>query len=137
MRALPTRTLLIRCFTLVALASVCSVAMASKVYQWKDARGVSHYSDNPPPGQKFQDRRVDNRGEPIPEVSSSAVEHPMCTTAKRNLQVLAGANPVVQDTTADGKADKTLNDEERTTQRTLAEAAVKAYCTSAAPTAGR
>jgi len=128
MRALVTRTLLIRCFTLVVLASVCSVAMASKVYQWKDARGVSHYSDSPPPGQKVQDRRVDNRGEPIPEVAALAVENPQCITARLNLSLLSGEGALQQDIDGDGKPDKVLGADDRASQRNLADAAVKAYC---------
>ena len=135
MRALSTTTLLLRCCTLAVLASACSTALAAgKVYQWKDAKGVTHYSDSPPPGQKVQDRRIDNRGEPIPESAAgkAAVENPMCTTAKRNLTALASNSPVVQDTDGDGKPDKTLGEDDRSSQRGLAEAAVKAYCTPVA-----
>ena len=132
MRALSTRTLLLRCCTLVVLIGACSTAFAAgKVYQWKDAKGVTHFSDSPPPaGQKAQDRRIDNRGEPIPESAAgkAAVENPMCTTAKRNLTALASSSPVQQDTDGDGKPDKTLGADERAAQKNLAEAAVKAYC---------
>ena len=136
MRALSTRTLLLRCCTLVVLLGACFTAFAAgKVYQWKDAKGVTHFSDSPPPaGQKALDRRIDNRGEPIPEVAAgkAAVENPMCTTAKRNLTALASSSPVQQDTDGDGKPDKTLDDTDRANQRGLSEAAVKAYCTPVA-----
>ena len=34
-------------------------ALAAKVYQWKDAQGVTHYSDAPPPERKgVQNRQL-------------------------------------------------------------------------------
>lgn len=131
MRALSTRLLLIRACALLVLASACTTALASKVYQWKDAQGVTHYADSPPPDQQVKNRRIDNRGAPVAEeaVVGKSVENPQCTTAKLNLQILAGNAGVQQDTDGDGKPDRTLNDDDRANQRGLAEAAVKAYCT--------
>ena len=133
MRALSTSTVLIRTFALLILAGVCTTALAGKIYQWKDAKGVTHYSDSPPPEGKAQDRQIDNRGEPAPTATAAgkSVENPMCTTAKRNLQVLSGKAAVQQDTDGDGKPDKALTEDDRGSQRNLAEAAVKAYCTPA------
>lgn len=130
MRALSANLLLIRSCALVVLASACTTALAGKVYQWKDAKGVTHYADSPPPGQQVKDRRIDNRGAPVAEETAvgKSVENPQCATARQNLQILAGNNGVQQDTDGDGKPDKTLNDEDRANQRGLAEAAVKAYC---------
>jgi len=130
MRALSTRLLLIRACALLVLASACTTALAGKIYQWKDAKGVTHYADSPPPDQQVKDRRIDNRGAPVVESTAvgKSVENPQCTTAKLNMQVLAGSGGVQQDTDGDGKPDKTLNDEDRANQRGLAEAAVKAYC---------
>ena len=134
MRALSTSTVLIRTFALLVLTGVCSTAaLAGKIYQWKDAKGVTHYSDSPPPEGKAQDRQIDNRGEPAPTatVAGKSVENPMCTNAKRNLQILSGKAAVQQDTDGDGKPDKALTEDDRGSQRNLAEAAVKAYCTPA------
>ncbi|MGH8060696.1 MAG: DUF4124 domain-containing protein [Pseudoxanthomonas sp.] len=130
MRALSKSPLLIRVCALVVLASACTTALAGKVYQWKDAQGVSHYADSPPPNQQVKDRRIDNRGAPVVESTAvgKSVENPQCTTARLNLQILAGNTGVQQDTDGDGKPDKTLNDDDRANQRGLAEAAVKAYC---------
>lgn len=132
MRALSTHLLLIRACALLVLASACTTALAAKVYQWKDAQGVTHYADSPPPDQQVKNRRIDNRGAPVAEEAAvgKSVENPQCTTAKLNLQILAGNTGVQQDTDGDGKPDKTLNDEDRANQRGLAEAAVKAYCTA-------
>ncbi|HYM87154.1 MAG TPA: DUF4124 domain-containing protein [Pseudoxanthomonas sp.] len=138
MRALSTSPLLIRTCTLLLLASACTPAFAQKVYQWKDAKGVTHYSDSPPPGQQVKDRRIDNRGEAITssKAAGTSVESPQCTTAKLNLQLLAGTAAVQQDTDGDGKPDKVLSSDDRANQRELASASVKAYCVPAA-TAGR
>ena len=102
------------------------------------AKGVTHYSDSPPPSQQYQDRRIDNRGEPLPQdvAAGKPVESPQCITAKLNLSLLAGKGAVQQDTDGDGKPDKVLGDEDRANQRNLADAAVKAYCPPAV-TAGR
>jgi hypothetical protein len=134
MRALSTSTVLIRTLALLVLAGACSTVQAGKIYQWKDAKGVTHYSDSPPPEGRAQDRRIDNRGEPLPDTAAAgkSVENPMCTTAKRNLQVLGSKAAVELDSDGDGKPDKTLTEDDRGNQRNLAEAAVKAYCTPAA-----
>lgn len=134
MPALPIRSPLIRALALLMVASACAPAFAQKVYQWKDAKGVTHYSDSPPPNQQTKDRRIDNRGEPVVEATAvgKTVENPQCTSAKLNLQILAGKNAVQQDTDGDGKPDKTLGDDDRANQRDLATAAVKAYCKPAA-----
>ena len=139
MRALSAKSFLVRACTLVLLASACSVALASKVYQWKDAKGVTHYSDSPPPGDKYQDRRIDNQGAAILEAAPAgkSVEDPQCTIAKRNLELLAGKSAVQQDTDGDGKPDTALDDADRANQRELAQAAAKAYCKPVATTAGR
>ena len=132
MSALSKRLLLIRACALVALASACTTALAGKVYQWKDAQGVTHYADSPPPNQQVKNRRIDDRGAPVAEEATvgKSVDNPQCTTARLNLQILAGNTGVQQDTDGDGKPDKVLDDNDRANQRSLAEAAVKAYCTS-------
>jgi len=131
MRALSKSPLLIRACALVVLASACTTALAGKVYQWKDAQGVTHYADSPPPNQQVKNRRIDDRGAPVADEATvgKSVDNPQCTTARLNLRVLAGNAGVQQDTDGDGKPDKDLNDDDRANQRTLAEAAVKAYCT--------
>ena len=129
MRALSTATLL-NCTLALLLMGATVPAFAQKVYQWKDAKGVTHYSDSPPPSQQFQDRRIDNRGEPVPQdvAAGKSVESPQCISARLNLSLLAGKSALQQDTDGDGKPDTTLDDTGRENQRNLAEAAVKAYC---------
>lgn len=129
MRALSTTSLLSRAALLTVLAGFASVAAAQQVYQWKDAQGVTHYSDNPPEGKQYKDRRINHRGTAVVETAASQpVENPMCVTARANIKLLGGSSAVQQDTDGDGKPDKTLSDTERDNQRNLAEAAVAAYC---------
>jgi hypothetical protein len=120
------------CLLLLA-AGLCASAAATNVYQWKDAKGVTHSSDKPPPGAKYDTRRIDSQGQYVETAApAAAAPSPQCTTAQTNLQLLAGTGEVQQDTDGDGKPDKTLSADERTTQKNLAEAAVKAYCPPAA-----
>ncbi|MBL2545185.1 DUF4124 domain-containing protein, partial [Klebsiella pneumoniae] len=51
-----------------------------------------------------------------------------CSNARANLALLDGGGQVMQDTDGDGKADTPLSPEQRTAQKGLAEAAIKAYC---------
>ncbi|MFT3761071.1 MAG: DUF4124 domain-containing protein [Pseudoxanthomonas sp.] len=130
MRALPC---LSAALLAVLIALPAAHAQSTKVYQWKDASGVTHYSDSPPPGQaKAQNRRIGNHGQAVQEETEEKPENPQCISARNNLQVLAGSSPVQQDTDGDGKPDTVLDDGARANQKALAEAAVKAYCRPAA-----
>lgn len=53
MRALPS----LCCLLLLASAS----AQAGTVYKWKDANGVTQYSEKAPTGQKYEARKVEGR----------------------------------------------------------------------------
>lgn len=39
-----------RCLALAILVTACPLVMA-QAYKWKDAQGVTHYADTPPPGK--------------------------------------------------------------------------------------
>ena len=120
----PTRS----CLLLLA-AGLCASATATNVYQWKDARGVTHSSDKPPPGQAYDSRRIDTSGRTAGAATpAEATPDPQCATARQNLELLGSDAEVQQDTDGDGKPDKTLSTEERAAQKSLAEAAAKAYC---------
>ncbi|MGX5730487.1 DUF4124 domain-containing protein [Pseudoxanthomonas beigongshangi] len=119
---------------LLALAVASLPSLATPVYQWKDAKGVTHYSDKPPAGEQYQDRRIAPRGEPVPQADAAAgksVESPQCATARKNLEILRGGAPVAQ-ADADGKPGKAMDDSQRAAQLALAEAAEKAYCVAPA-----
>lgn len=111
---------------------------AAEVYQWKDAKGVTHYSDSPPPNQGDVKGRYikDQTGTPGPtasaESTSTAAAAPAesgeCANARKNLAQLERDTPVGFDTNNDGKADSTLNADQRAAQRNLAEASIRANC---------
>ncbi len=127
---------LLSCLSVLALClATASAVQAQQVYQWKDKNGVTHYSDSPPPNQTTQNRRINQYGAAATDTAKPAgkpVENAQCVSARANLQILgATKGPIQQDTDGDGKPDTVLDDTGRENQRNLAEAAVKAYCTSA------
>ncbi len=134
MRALPRSPFLLAGLLLVANAG----AQSTQVYQWKDANGVTHYSDSPPPpGAKAQDRRLSDSRRTQADTAASAppADSPQCTSAKLNLSILSNNKQVRQDTDGDGKPDTVLAEADHANQKALAEAAVKAYCKPAATAA--
>lgn len=100
---------------------------AGTVYQWKDAAGVTHSSDKPPVGVKYEVRRIASHDTVATQAAPAGqpVEPPQCTTARSNLELLQAPGPVDQE--VDGKR-QVLNDEQRAVQKQLAEVAIKAYC---------
>ena len=101
-------------------------AFAGQVYQWKDAKGVTHYSDSPPPETAYKNRQVDD-GPPAVSIKD---EDPRCAIARTNLQRLKDAKgPVGLDADGDGKPDKEMTAEETAAQVHLAETTLKNTCT--------
>lgn len=117
----------------LALLAASAAAGAGNLYKWKDANGVTHYSEKPPEGRQYDTRRIDARAGVAPaETPEARPESDACTAARRNLEVLGGSGPVVmQDTDGDGKPDTPLDEGQRAAQKNLADAAVKAYCVPA------
>ncbi|SBV38055.1 conserved exported hypothetical protein [uncultured Stenotrophomonas sp.] len=121
MRALPS----LCCLLLLTSAT----AVAGPLYKWKDANGVTQYSERPPEGQKYETRRITSNGDPVVEAEpAKAEESPQCASARNNLKLLAGSGPVMQDTDGDGKPDAELDEAQRAAQKQLAEAAAAVYC---------
>jgi hypothetical protein len=115
---------------LVALLATLPV-LAGEVYQWKDAKGVTHYSDSPPPGTPYKNRKVDDA--PPSAATAAKDEDPRCAIARMNLQRLKDAKgPVGLDADGDGKPDKEMTAEEVAAQVRLAETTLKNTCTPAA-----
>jgi hypothetical protein len=108
-----------------ALLALALPAAASKVYQWKDANGVTHYADSPPPGQKVKDRTLQQRA---PAAPGKPVVNADCSNARSNLSILKGSGPVGLDADRDGKHERELTPAERAERTTKAEEAVKTYC---------
>lgn len=123
---------------LVLLAA--APAAATELYQWKDAKGVTHYSDSPPPEKTqagVKNRVIQNRtGTPTQTATAAAPsENPQCAGARANLKQLQSAAAVGMDSNGDGKADGVLDAQQRAAQVQLAEAQIRVNCSAAAPTA--
>ena len=114
---------------LVALLCTLPVLAAGQVYQWKDAQGVTHYSDSPPPAQNQKGYKK-TRIEQAPPAAAAPAEDPRCTIARTNLERIKGAKgPIGLDENGDGKPDKEMNDDQIAYQVHLAQATVKNTCT--------
>ena len=114
-------------------------AFAAKVYQWKDDKGVTHYSDAPPPDQNIKGRTMAEKGgTPVQAAQPAAkpVANANCSNARSNLTVLQGGGQVGIDEDKDGKPDRSLNNSERANRTALAEAQIKTYCEGGAVTSG-
>ena len=122
-------------FAIIASASLfglAGVASASEVYQWKDANGVTHYTDLPPT-QAHQRRDIDNRGSATEIATVKPAENEQCAGSRANLQKLQANQTIGVDTNGDGKSDRTLSSDERASQIELNQAAIKAYCPASKP----
>lgn len=112
-----------------ALLALALPALAGEIYQWKDAKGVTHYSDAPPPNQKHKARTISVNGASAPPASEKPVPaNSDCSKARSNLTILQGTTPVGIDLDNDGKSDRNLTAEERAKRVVLAEASLKTYC---------
>jgi hypothetical protein len=113
----------------LVLSSTC--AQAAGIYQWKDAKGVTHYTDTPPPGSEYRQRNIyqPEAGQP----ADKPAENPTCATARNNLALLNSQQNVQLDSDGDGKPDKTLSESDRANQLALAQATLNISCTSSSP----
>ena len=121
----------------LSLLLATMAATAGDLYQWKDANGVTHYSQTPPASGNYQERTESGRGNGAKPVQAAAItpaESPECATSRKNITLLESKVPVQQDTDGDGKPDKALDDAGRANQLELARAVLKANC-AASPAA--
>ncbi|MDR6991886.1 DUF4124 domain-containing protein [Luteimonas sp. 3794] len=127
--------------TALALLLAAAPLAASEVYSWKDARGVTHYSQTPPPaGTRFEVRSMQGnpaastQATPAPATTTPAApaataktgDSTQCELARSNVAALRG-DGAVQQVDADG-TPRELGSNERADQLALSEAAVRAYC---------
>ncbi|UNK41886.1 DUF4124 domain-containing protein [Luteimonas sp. S4-F44] len=133
-----------RALTLLCLVLPICTAWAGDVYTWKDAAGVTHYSQTPPPsGVRYQLRTVrqdaaetgtrNPSGEtpvvpvptttPAPDAGSLQAQ---CALAKDSVAALETDAPVRQ--AGDDGQLRELSPAERIDQLALARAALRAYC---------
>ncbi len=116
----------------LSLVAAPALAQQQRVYQWKDANGVTHYTDMPPKEQ-HKSRDIDNRGSAAEIATVTPVENEQCANSRSNLQRLQSNQAVGVDTNGDGKADRNLSSDERASQIELNQAAIKAYCPATKP----
>lgn len=123
---------------LAALAATLVLAAApatAQIYKWKDAKGVTKYSESPPPKGAYtvQDmpRAAPSPSAPAgstpPTAATGASADPRCDTARKNMVALQGKGGVTLDSNNDGKPDRTLNDTERASELAVTRATLKAY----------
>ncbi len=128
---------------IAVLATAAAPLAANEIYSWKDARGVTHYSQTPPPaGTRFEVRQMtgaaptaaagaQTAATPTPapanaNAASAAGNADQCDLARKNVAALR-ADGAVQQVGTDG-TPRELGANERADQLALSEAAVRAYC---------
>lgn len=124
----------------LSLLLLAATATAGELYQWKDANGVTHYSQTPPASGNYTQRTESGRDSKAPPPAATAgkpAESGQCTSTRANIALLESQSPVQQDVDGDGKPDKTLDDTERASQLELARALLKANCADGAPAAAQ
>ena len=127
------RALLIAPLTVLAAAlalGAAPAAFAGEVYQWKDANGVTHYSQTPPSQGKFAARSIYHReqaaeGQPA---EAAPTESRQCITARGNIELLQSGTKLQLDSDGDGKADKDLDDSARAEQLRIAQTVARVNC---------
>jgi hypothetical protein len=131
-----------------ALLFATAPAGAQQIYKWKDAKGVTHYSEKPPAqgGYSTHDSVQDPAGAPAapvaagtPEAAASpapAADDSRCDTARRNLAALQRPVELQFDSDGDGKPDRAMNQTERQQQEQLARSTLQAYNCSETASAG-
>lgn len=117
----------------LALTVLAAPVLAQqRVYQWKDANGVTHYTDVAPK-QSHQARDIEVKDGKPAETAAKQPESEQCTKARGNVARLQGGGPVGIDTNGDGKPDRNMSADEHKAQLELNQAAVKAFCMQAKP----
>lgn len=134
-----------RYLVLALLMAVCPLAFG-QAYKWKDAQGVTHYSDSPPPaGTKVEKIKTSGvvippAGNPAPVAASTAAAKPapssvadtpanrakLCEQLRKNADTLSKEKNVSVD---DGKGgSKPLDDAGRARQVETTQAQITLYC---------
>ena len=109
-----------------------AAAFAGDVYTWKDANGVTHYSQTPPQAGSSKYRMFVYAKREGPKTEASA-ESQQCATARSNADLLKSGKPLRRDTNGDGKPDRNMSADEHKAQLELNQAAAKAFCMQAKP----
>ena len=134
-----------RYLVVALLVAVCPLAFG-QAYKWKDAQGVTHYSDSPPPaGTKVEKIKTSGvvippAGNPAPAAASTAAAKPaagavadtpanrakLCDQLRKNADTLSKEKNVSVD---DGKGgSRLLDDAGRARQVETTQAQITLYC---------
>jgi hypothetical protein len=123
-------------FTLVmVIGFAAQTALAEQtVYKWKDSAGNLHYTQQPPVGiaseaisvKEGYSTRNDAAREPTPEELQAAEKAELCRVATRNFEMLSGPGSLMR--RDEYGQDHTLTDEEKTSERDRAKAAMEQHC---------
>ncbi|SEO65186.1 MULTISPECIES: DUF4124 domain-containing protein [unclassified Luteibacter] len=139
-----------RCLALAILVTVCPLAFA-QAYKWKDAQGVTHYADAPPPGsvryEKIKTTGTVEAPAPPPATAksgsaddgktsanpASAEDTPanrkkLCDQLRKNTDILTNERVVTMDDGKGGQAP--LDDAARKRQIETTQAQMTLYCKS-------
>jgi hypothetical protein len=114
----------------VLVLASASLHAGGGIYQWKDAKGVTHYADTPPPASEYKQRNISQSDPGQPATAAKPAENPACATARQNITLLNGHQNVQIDSDGDGKPDKALSADDRANQLALAQATLKTSCAS-------
>ena len=111
---------------LLALLALGAQAQSKGVYKWKDARGVTQYSDTPPANVRYTELRADAAPR---AAAAGATLDPRCATARTNIDHLrSGRTDLSLDSDRDGTPDTPLTEAQRAEQLRMAEASARAFC---------
>ena len=119
----------------LALALAAPASAWQQVYKWKDANGVTHYSQNPPPAGKFESRTIVNR-QPTPAQGAQPGDKPaestQCARARSNIDLINSGVALKVDSDNDGKPDRDISDAERKRQLDINQIVLRANCSAPA-----
>jgi hypothetical protein len=119
----------IACLLAVLALGAHAQSPSKGVYKWKDARGVTQYSDTPPANVRYTEVHAD--ASPRAAAASAAID-PRCVTARANIEHLrSGRTDLSLDSNRDGTPDTPLTDAQRAEQMRMAEASARAFCPQA------
>jgi Domain of unknown function (DUF4124) len=122
----------------LALALAAPASAWQQVYKWKDANGVTHYSQNPPPAGKFESRTIVNRQPTATQgtqAGDKSVEPVECVRARNNIALINSGVALKVDSDNDGKPDRDINESERKRQLDINQIVLRANCS--APASGQ
>ena len=124
-----------------ALLLACAAATAGDLYQWKDAHGVTHYADAPPPKGAFKARNLEIRdgqaaAAPVDAAKPKPSAASQCALAQTNLARLQAGGNIGVDANGDGKPDAPMNATEQAKQTELAQRQIHVFCNAKAAAVG-